>query len=123
MDTPALSNSIKIKNRVYKQFCKAIDPNKKRKLHKWLKIYKNLTTILTGVYKQEYYKTKKDSKKVWEDIRSIIRITNKNSIQNHSWWTVLTPHPTEKSTPPPSLLRATSTLFIYFPIPLPPHHP
>ena len=31
--TPALSNSVKIKNRVYKQFCKASDPIKKRKLH------------------------------------------------------------------------------------------
>ena len=27
--TPALSNSIKIKNKVYKQFCKASDPIKK----------------------------------------------------------------------------------------------
>ena len=35
--TPALSNSIKIKNRVYKQFCKASDPIKKRKLHELFK--------------------------------------------------------------------------------------
>ena len=66
--TPALSNSIKIKNRVYKQFCKASDPIKKRKLHEWFKNYRNLTTILTRVCKEDYYKSffqdnKKDSKK------------------------------------------------------------
>ena len=33
--TPGLSNSIEAKNRVYKQFCKASDPIKKRKLHEW----------------------------------------------------------------------------------------
>ena len=43
--TPALSNSIKIKNRVYKQFCKASDPIKKRKLHEWFKNYRNLTNF------------------------------------------------------------------------------
>ena len=66
--TPALSNSIKIKNRVYKQFCKASDPIKKRKLHERFKNYRNLTTILTRVCKEDYYKSffqdnKKDSKK------------------------------------------------------------
>ena len=85
--TPALSNSIKIKNRVYKQFCKASDPIKKRKLHEWFKNYRNLTTILTRVCKEDYYKSffqdnKKDFKKIWEGIRSIVSVTNKKSIQN-----------------------------------------
>ena len=85
--TPALSNSIKIKNRVYKQFCKASDPIKKRKLHERFKNYRNLTTILTRVCKEDYYKSffqdnKKDSKKIWEGIRSIVSVTNKKSIQN-----------------------------------------
>ena len=44
---PVPSNSIKIKNRVYKQFCKASDPINNRKLHEWFKNYRNLTTILT----------------------------------------------------------------------------
>ena len=84
--TPALSNSIKIKNRVYKQFCKASDPIKKRKLHEQFKNYRNLTTILTRVCK-DYYKSffqdnKKDSEKIWEGIRSIVSVTNKKSIQN-----------------------------------------
>ena len=62
--TPALSNSIKIKDRVYKQF-------KKRKLDERFKNYRNLTTTLTRVCKEDYYKpffqdNKKDSKKVWE---------------------------------------------------------
>ena len=83
--TPALSNSIKIKNRVYKQFCKASDPIKKRKLHEWFKNYRNLTTILNRVCKQNYYKSfsqdnKKDSQKIWEGARSIVSVTNKKSI-------------------------------------------
>ena len=53
--TPALSNSIKIKNRVYKQFCKASDPIKKRKLHERFKNYRNLTTILTRVKKKQNF--------------------------------------------------------------------
>ena len=85
--TPALSNSIKIKNRVYKQFCKASDPIKKRKRHERFKNYRNLTTILTRLCKEDYYKSffqdkKKDSKKIWESIRSIGSVTNKKSIQN-----------------------------------------
>ena len=84
--TPALSNSIKIKNRVYKQFCKASDPIKK-KLHGRLKNYRNLTTVLTKVCKEDYYKSffqdnKKDSKKIWECIRSIVSVTNKKLVQN-----------------------------------------
>ena len=47
--TPTLSNSIKIKNRVYKQFCTASDPIEKKKLHEWFKNYRNLTTILEYV--------------------------------------------------------------------------
>ena len=79
--TPALSNSIEIKNRVYKQFCKASDPIKKRKLHERFKNYRNLTTILTRVCKEDYYKSffqdnKKDSKKIWEGTRSIVSVTN-----------------------------------------------
>ena len=72
--TPALSNSIKIKNRVYKQFCMASDPIKKRKLHERFWNYRNITNILTRVCKEDYYKSffqdkKIDSKKIWEGIR------------------------------------------------------
>ena len=60
---------------------------KKRKLHQPFKNNRNLTTILTRVFKEEYYKSffqdnKKDSKKVWEGIRSIVSVTNKKSMQN-----------------------------------------
>ena len=90
--TPALSYSIEIKSRVLKQFCKASDPIKKRKLHKRFKYYRNLTTILTRVCKEEYYKlffqdNKNDFKKIWEGIRitkSVVRITNKTLIKNIS---------------------------------------
>ena len=62
---------MKIKNRGYKQFCNESDPIKKRKLDEQFKNYRNLTTILTGVCKEEYYKSffqdnKKDFKKVWK---------------------------------------------------------
>ena len=82
--TPALSNSIKIKSRVYKQFCKASDPIEKRKLHEWFKNYRSLTTILTRVCKEEYY-NKKDSKKVWEGITSIIIVTDEKINTNHKF--------------------------------------
>ena len=61
---------------------------KKRKLDEQFKNYRNLTTTLTRVCKEYYYKlffqdNKKDSKKkVWEGIRSIVSITNKKLIQN-----------------------------------------
>ena len=85
--TPTPSNSIKIKNRVYKQFCTASDPIKKKKLHEWFKNYRSLTIILTRVCKEEYYKSffqdnKKDSKKVREGVRLIASVTNKKLIQN-----------------------------------------
>ena len=65
---PTLSNSIKIKNRIYKKFCKASALIKKRKLHGQFKNYRNLTTTLTTVCKEEHYKSsfqdnKKDFKK------------------------------------------------------------
>ena len=82
--TPALSNSIKIKNRVYKQFCKASDPIEKRKLHVWFKNYRNFTTTLTRVCKEEYY-NKKDSKKVWEGITLIIIVTDEKINTNHKF--------------------------------------
>ena len=80
-------HSIKIKNRVYKQFCKASDLIKKRKLYERFKNYWNLTTILTRACKEDYYKSffqdnKKDSKKIWEGVRSIVSVTNKKSVQN-----------------------------------------
>ena len=63
--TPALSNSIKIENRVYKHFCKASDPIKERKLHEWFKNCRNLKVTLTRVCEEEYYFriTKKIQKK------------------------------------------------------------
>ena len=78
---------MKNKNRVYKQFCKASDPIRKRKIHEWLKNYRNVTTILTRVCKEDYYKSffqdnKKDSKKIWEGVRSIVSVTNKNKCKN-----------------------------------------
>ena len=68
MDNPALSNSIKIKSRVYKQFYKASDLIKKGKLHERFKNYRNLTTITTRVCKEDFCKSffqynRNDSKK------------------------------------------------------------
>ena len=87
--TPTLSKSIKLRNRVYKQFYKANDPNKKQKLHECFKNYRSLATIWIRVWKEQYCKSffqenKKKSMKVWTGIRSILSVTNKSSIQSIS---------------------------------------
>ena len=87
--TPALSNSIKIKNKLYKQFCKTTNPESRKQLHESFKNYRNLTITLTRISKEKYYKSffednKKDSKKVWEGIRSIINVKNEKSSNNIS---------------------------------------
>ena len=79
-----MSNSIKIKNKLYKQFCKATNPESRKQLHESFKNYRNLTITLTRISKEKYYKSffednKKDSKKVWEGIRSIINVKNEKS--------------------------------------------
>ena len=56
MDNPALSSSTQMKNRVYKQFFEPSDPIEKRKIHERFKNYRNLTTMLARVFKEEYYK-------------------------------------------------------------------
>ena len=83
--TPTLSNSIKIKNRVYKQFCTASDPIKKKKLHEWFKNYRSLTIILTRVCKEEYYKSFfQDNEKIKKSMGryTINCVINKKTIQN-----------------------------------------
>ena len=84
-----MSKSIKIKNKLYKQFCKATNPESRKQLHESFKNYRNLTITLTRISKEKYYKSffednKKDSKKVWEGIRSINNVKNEKSSNNIS---------------------------------------
>ena len=84
-----MSNSIKIKNKLYKKFCRTTKPEIRKQLHESFKNYRNLTITLTRISKEKYYKSffednKKDSKKVWEGIRSIINVKNEKSSNNIS---------------------------------------
>ena len=51
--TPALSNSIKIKNKLYKQFCKTTNPESRKQLHESFKNYRNFTATLTRISKEK----------------------------------------------------------------------
>ena len=76
-------------NKLYKQFCKTTNPESRKQLHESFKNYRNLTITLTRISKEKYYKSffednKKDSKKVWEGIRSINNVKNEKSSNNIS---------------------------------------
>ena len=81
--TPRLSNYIKIKSKLYQQFCKTTNPERRKQLHESFRNYRNLTITLTRISKEKYYESlfkdnKKDSKKVWQCIWSIINVKNEN---------------------------------------------
>ena len=46
-----------MKNKLYKQFCKATDPDRKKQLHECFKNYRNITATLIGISKEKYYKS------------------------------------------------------------------
>ena len=78
-----------IKNKFYKQFWNTTNPESRKQLHEYFKNYRNLTVTLTRISKEKYYKSffednKKDSKKVWEGIWSIINVKNEKSSNNIS---------------------------------------
>ena len=84
-----MSNSTKIKNKLYKQFCKTTNPKSRKQLHESIKNYRNLTITLTRISKKKYYKSffednKKHSKKLWKGIRSIINVKNEKCSKNIS---------------------------------------
>ena len=81
--TVALAYSIKIKNKLYKSFCKENDPHKKENYEKQFKTYRNLLSTLLRETKAPYYKqyfsdNKKNMKLVWQTIKGIINIKNKS---------------------------------------------
>ena len=81
--------SIKVKNKLYKQFCKTTNQESRKQLHESFKNYRSLTVTLTRISKEKYYKSlfednKKDSNKVWEGIRSVINVKNEKSSNNIS---------------------------------------
>ena len=80
--TKALLKSIKVKNRIYKQFCKTTDPHEKTEIQERFKVYRNHVVTLSRICKENYYKeyfedNRKNTKKLWSGIRSIINIKNK----------------------------------------------
>ena len=54
--TKALLKSIKVKNRIYKQFSKATNPHEKTEIQKRFKVYRNHVVTLTRICKGNYYK-------------------------------------------------------------------
>ena len=69
--TKALPKSVKVKNRIYKQFCKTTDPHKKTEIQKGLKVYRNHVVTLFRFCKENYYKeyfenNSKNAKKIVE---------------------------------------------------------
>ena len=67
MDNPGSFKFYKNEKHSLQSIRKASDPIRKRNLHERFKSYRNLTTILTRVCKEDYYKSfflddKKDSK-------------------------------------------------------------
>ena len=78
-----MAYSIKIKNKLYKSFCKEKDPHKKENYEKQFKTYRNLISTLLRETKESYYKqyfsdNKKNLKLVWQTIKGIINIKNKS---------------------------------------------
>ena len=78
-----LAYSIKIKNKLYKSFCKEKDPHKKESYERQFKTYRNLISTLLRETKESYYKqyfsdNKKTLKLVWQTIKGIINMKNKS---------------------------------------------
>ena len=76
--TAGLAYSIKIKNKLYKSYCKEKDAHKEN-YEKQFKTYHNLISTLLRETKKSYYKqyfsdNKKDLKLLWQTIKGIINI-------------------------------------------------
>ena len=87
--TSALTTSMKIRDNIYKTFCKAKEPNLKKQLHEKYKIYRNQIVTLTRVCKENYYQSffennKTNSKKIWSGIRSILNMKNTKASKKYS---------------------------------------
>ena len=82
--TQGIIKSIKIKNNIYKRFCKEKNTNKKNALNQKFKQYRNLIKTLTRRSKNDYYHrffntNKNNLRKTWQGIKSIINLNNNNS--------------------------------------------
>ena len=86
--TKALLKSIKVKNRIYKQFSKTTNPHEKTEIQKRFKVYRNHGVTFSRICKENYYQeyfedNRKNADKFWSGIRSITNIKNKK-LQNIS---------------------------------------
>ena len=76
--TPAIIKSIRVKNKLYKQFLKT----NSNYYHSKYKFYRNRLNYLTKLSKRKYYSdyflnNRNDSKKTWKGIKEIINPKNK----------------------------------------------
>ena len=69
--------SIKKKNKLYKKFCRAKDPEKKSELHKQYKVYKNHITNLSRKSKDSHFKNFFEENK-----RNTFKICQRNKRNN-----------------------------------------
>ena len=72
---------MKIRDNIYKTFCKVIETNLKKKLREKYKLYKNQIVTLTRFCKEYYYQSffennQANSKKISSGIRSILNMKN-----------------------------------------------
>ena len=86
--TPALPNSIKLKIKLYKQFCKTTNPERRKYLlNESFRKYRNIIITLTRIFKENYYKSFfENNKKILKNIGLNIdneTITDELNISNH----------------------------------------
>ena len=81
---------MKIRDNIYKIFCKEKEPNLEKQLHEKYKMYRNQIVTLTRVCKENYYQSfffdnnKTNSKKIWSGIRSILNMKNTKASNKYS---------------------------------------
>ena len=82
--TQGILKSIKIKNNLYKQLCKAKNSQNKIYINQKFKQYRNLIKTLTrrsknNNYYNYFYSNKKNLRKTWQGIKNIINLNNNNT--------------------------------------------
>ena len=85
--THGILNSMKIRDRIYKEYASEKDETKKRELFTLFKEYRNKIVALLRISKKkhfaDYFKEHNSNiKKTWEGIKSLIDISKKKSTNN-----------------------------------------
>ena len=85
--TTGIAHLIKVKNRLYKQFCNAKNIVKKEEIFNRFKAHRNYLTNLLRTSKDDYYKlffeeNKTKTKNIWNGIRNLINLKGKTQASN-----------------------------------------